>query len=247
MKIIFNNKYLAMLAAFVAKQDVRHYLNGFHVKPHPEQGVILTATDGHTLVTIHDINGVSDGDYIFPISKTLLSAANKKLMPSSIISNQNVVIIDGIAMVTRIDDIQDWLNDFDDINEHAVRDLVTYLEFINPIDGGYPNAGRLFEQLKDPKPVSQIAIKPEYLSRLIKLKHHPLACANFCFYGDDAASVAVMGADREIVVMLMPMRLDLADRSKPPEFVHHCGRQPPAKSKPSNNTPTTAAEQSSAA
>lgn len=55
-----------------------------------------------------------------------------------------------------------------------------------------------------------------------------------------------MGAQREIVVMMMPMRLDESDRIKPPEFVHHCGRQQPAKPKPSNNTPTTA-EQSSAA
>ncbi|MGL6012809.1 MAG: hypothetical protein ACRC0J_15130, partial [Shewanella oncorhynchi] len=65
--------------------------------------------------------------------------------------------------------------------------------------------------------------------------------------GSDSAAVAVMGAQREIVVMMMPMRTDPADRSKPPEFVHHCGRQQPAKSKPSNNTPTTAAEQPSAA
>ncbi|WP_173496359.1 hypothetical protein [Shewanella sp. ISTPL2] len=247
MKIIFNNKYLAMLAAFVAKQDVRYYLNGFHVKPHPENGVILTATDGHTLVTIHDVEGVSDGEYIFPISKALLSAANGKQVTSLRMPTKNVVIIDGIAMVTGIDDIQDWLNDFDDINEHAVRDLVTYLEFINPIDAQYPNAGRLFERLNKPKSVSQIAINPELFSRLIKLKHNQLAGANLCFFGSDSAAVAVMGAQREIVVMMMPMRLDESDRIKPPAFVHHCGRQQPAKSKPSNNTPTTAAEQSSAA
>ncbi|SUI67065.1 hypothetical protein [Shewanella baltica] len=216
-------------------------------KPHPEKGVILTATDGHTLVTIHDADGISDGEYIFPISKTLLSAANGKQVPSYRMPTKNVVIIDGIAMVTGIDDIQDWLNDFDDINEHAVRDLVTYLEFINPIDAQYPNAGRLFDRLNKPKSVSQIAINPELFSRLIKLKHNQLAGANLCFYGSDSAAVAVMGAQREIVVMMMPMRLDESDRIKPPEFVHHCGRQQPAKSKPSNNTSTTAAEQSSAA
>ncbi|MCS6235620.1 hypothetical protein G3495_10855 [Shewanella baltica] len=247
MKIIFNNKYLAMLAAFVAKQDVRHYLNGFHVKPHPEQGVILTATDGHTLVTIHDAEGVSDGEYIFPISKALLSAANGKQVPSYRMTTKNVVIIDGIAMVTGIDDIQDWLNDFEDINEHAVRDLVTYLEFINPIDGKFPNAGGLFKCLDQPKPVSQIAISPELFSRLIKLKHNRHAGANFCFYGDKSACVAVMGADREIVVMMMPMRLDEVDRASLPDFADICGHQPPAKSESLDNTPTTAAEKSSAA
>ena len=78
MKTKFNIEYLPMLAAFAAKQDARYYLNGFHVKPHPEKGVILTATDGHCLVTIHDEDGFTDGDYIYPISKELLKAANKK-------------------------------------------------------------------------------------------------------------------------------------------------------------------------
>lgn len=62
MKTKFNIEYLPMLAAFAAKNDVRYFLNGFHVKPHPEKGVILTATDGHCLINIHDEDGFSDGE-----------------------------------------------------------------------------------------------------------------------------------------------------------------------------------------
>jgi hypothetical protein len=38
-------------------EETRYYLNGVYVQPHPEKGILLTATDGHRLICIYDENG----------------------------------------------------------------------------------------------------------------------------------------------------------------------------------------------
>lgn len=47
------------LAANICRsfEETRYYLNGVFIQPHPEKGVLLTATDGHRLICIHDENG----------------------------------------------------------------------------------------------------------------------------------------------------------------------------------------------
>lgn len=46
-------------AAFecVSKDETRYYLGGVYIAPHPKEGVLLTATDGHRLICIHDVTG----------------------------------------------------------------------------------------------------------------------------------------------------------------------------------------------
>lgn len=39
---------------FASHEETRYYLNGLNMEPHPEGGVIVTATDGHRLFTVHD-------------------------------------------------------------------------------------------------------------------------------------------------------------------------------------------------
>lgn len=56
--IKFNAKYLRTLLAFVAKGDIRYYLYGVRVEPHPEGGAIMAATNGHMMVLIRDIDAV---------------------------------------------------------------------------------------------------------------------------------------------------------------------------------------------
>lgn len=42
-------KYVAMIAPFISKEATRYHLGGIHIMPHPKGGVLMTATDGHTL------------------------------------------------------------------------------------------------------------------------------------------------------------------------------------------------------
>lgn len=239
MKIKFDNQYLVMLAEFAAKQDIHYYLNGFHVKPHPVKGVILTATDGHCLVTIHDKDGFADGNYIFPISKGLLAASKlKRLCGLDII---NVLIVDGVAMVTAISEL-DEVNSVNDIDN---RNLVAYLEFITPIEGKYPNTGRLFKSLPRKKATPVIALNPSLLAKLTKLKVNQHSGAEFHFFSKDNAIAAVMGQSREIVAMFMPIRLDVTINALP-EFTKHCGERP-APAEAATESTSTAPAQASAA
>lgn len=53
----------------VSDEETRYYLNGVYVQPHPEKGVLLTATDGHRLVCIHDETGSCDGAAVIMVKK----------------------------------------------------------------------------------------------------------------------------------------------------------------------------------
>lgn len=58
--------------ACVSKEETRYYLNGVHIEPHPDGGVLLVSTDGHRMLCIHDPDGQSDGNGIIRASKEFL-------------------------------------------------------------------------------------------------------------------------------------------------------------------------------
>lgn len=74
----FRSEYLPVLAHFAGKNDIRQFLNGVHVMPHPEGGVQLTATNGHVGVVVHDQEGMANGNYINRINPLVLSQARKR-------------------------------------------------------------------------------------------------------------------------------------------------------------------------
>lgn len=73
----FQAKYLQVLKPFMAKKDVRFYLNGLQIKPHLE-GVLITATDGHRLAAVYDKEGFCEEEIIVPVSDEMFSFSKKK-------------------------------------------------------------------------------------------------------------------------------------------------------------------------
>jgi hypothetical protein len=53
---------------------IRYFLNGVHIEAHPEEGVLLVATDGHRMFVVHDKSGSVDGG---PVIVKLRKAARK--------------------------------------------------------------------------------------------------------------------------------------------------------------------------
>ena len=221
MKIRFDRQYLPMLADFMAVKDVRFYLNGFHVKPHPDSGVILTATDGHRLVTIHDKDGQSDGEYILPISKPLL-AATKKSNTDGLPLN-SVQFIDNKAFVLHWSDDAEF--DFFENDDESPMHQVSYVEYITQIDGRFPNTKRIFKDFKL-KPVDHVGVNVEYIGKLKSVcttKKFPQL--NLMLSGDDGKIIAVSGYDKEIVSVVMPARVDEVELIVP-DFVNFGGGEP---------------------
>tara|TARA_R100000951_G_scaffold116755_1_gene130434 strand:- start:1578 stop:2264 length:687 start_codon:yes stop_codon:yes gene_type:complete len=201
MKIKFKREYLVILSAFAAKNDVRGYLNGFHVKPHPDQrGVILTATDGHRLVTIHDEYGLADDQYILPITKELLAASKKTKTKDKRPLTEIQIIDDKAYVLYAEDDVIDWFNE----EEPEETDRVYHVEYISNIGGAYPNTKRIFEAVEY-KEVSTICANPTYLGELSKIcTSSRIPQLNLMFCGVDKSIVAVGGMEREIAAIIMP-------------------------------------------
>lgn len=76
--IQFQAKYLPALTAFMAKNDIRYYLNGIHIHPHADGGAVLVATDGCRLLAIRDIEAHCDEEIIFKIAPGLARLCKRK-------------------------------------------------------------------------------------------------------------------------------------------------------------------------
>lgn len=221
MKVKFNREYLPVLASFMAINDIRYYLNGFHVKSHPESGVILTATDGHRLVTIHDKDGMSDGEYILPISKPLLKAAKKRSLHC--LPLNSIQFIDNKVYILQHNN-DDEFDFFKDDNESPM-DQVSHIEYITEIDGRFPNTKRIFEGF-ELKPVNHIGVNVEYIGKLKSIcTNAKFPHLNLMLNGTDGKIIAVSGYDKEIVSVIMPARFDDVELIVP-NFVNFGGGTP---------------------
>lgn len=61
-------------------EETRYYLNGVYIHPHPDQGVVLVATDGHRMLCCHDVTGKCDKPAIVKVNLKALASVkvNKK-------------------------------------------------------------------------------------------------------------------------------------------------------------------------
>jgi len=57
MTIRVNANLFRIAHSVASTEETRYYLNGVFVEPHPCGGVLLTATDGHRLLTVYDREG----------------------------------------------------------------------------------------------------------------------------------------------------------------------------------------------
>lgn len=53
-------KLLPIIAPFIAKNDIRYYLNAINVRPHKDGGAVICATNGHALGAIYDEDAVCE-------------------------------------------------------------------------------------------------------------------------------------------------------------------------------------------
>lgn len=67
----FNANLFRLAFGFTSTEEIRFYLQGVFVEPHPQGGVTLTATDGHRLVCIRDENGSADESAVIKLGDAL--------------------------------------------------------------------------------------------------------------------------------------------------------------------------------
>jgi len=198
-KFGFSPIYVNALSKFISKNDVRHHMRGISIKPHPCGGVILSATDGSSLVTIHDDLGFSDGEYIIPISAKFIAAAKKK--HSKPVPSQSI-LYDGKQLFITIFGLDH------DKDLELDADTVLHTEFAKEIDGRFPHLGSIFEDL-NPIPTQRIGLDPKLFGRLKHCtdagKYYGAECY---FFGEYNSLISISGTKRQFVTVIMPMRLD---------------------------------------
>lgn len=63
MKITLPVKSLLALERLVGHEETRFYLTGICIEPHPVEGILLVATDGHRLGVWHEKNCLVEGEW----------------------------------------------------------------------------------------------------------------------------------------------------------------------------------------
>lgn len=80
--------------AFAAKQDIRYYLNGVHVEPHPNGGAQITGCDGHRVLQVHDRDATDVETMIISLDKASRSALKSGRFVQTEFEPGRVAIVD---------------------------------------------------------------------------------------------------------------------------------------------------------
>lgn len=219
-----NPKYFAAIELFMAKCDVRYYLNGIYIEPHREKGVVIVATNGRTLAAFHDPDGWAEKAIIVGgISKQLISACCTK-GTNRIGGSHSLFIGIDFAVVTSQEGTPE--SAFDAHNLYAGR--------IELVDAKYPDWKRVVEGAsKSGADRGAGAINPDYLALLSKVLYRlnrtkygcVRAYGSAAFDKDERGSTSTVfrldGADiaDRFVALLMPIRDSLPlDKPLPDAF-----------------------------
>ena len=73
-KLRVSAKLVALVTPFMAKADIRYYLNGINIRPHVSGGAVICATNGHMLAAVLDPDGVCEHEVTLNISSGTVAA-----------------------------------------------------------------------------------------------------------------------------------------------------------------------------
>lgn len=161
--LVFDAKAIAPLALFMARNDIRYYLNGMYVSPHPQGGVYIAATDGHRLAVWRDPQGHCDQPRILAISPELIAAAKKKHKAEVPFHDKRISYENGRLVLAQ------W-NTTDGKAKDGWTPTALIELHIQPgkadIDGTYPNMWRVIPKEEDLVPVLHGHMQAQYLKDL---------------------------------------------------------------------------------
>lgn len=166
---------------FMAKDDIRFYLNGLNIRPLEDNTVMIVATDGHRYLIVHDQNGYAERELILTIKKDCLKSTNSK--------NTFDVMSNGSA----------FIND-----EHGMP------VFVQPgnslIDAVFPRIESVVSAIGYTEGISG-AINPAYLKDALAIGQH-FNNIRFFTKDQDSALVFVVGGmgDLEVFGGIMKLR-----------------------------------------
>lgn len=208
VRIKFDAALLLQVAPFIAKTDIRYYLNGLRIESAgPKRaGIYLIATDGHRMGVVYDPNGAIVGDdgkgVIMRVPSGLLAACRKTYHHGR--GLPNMVLASG----SRVSVAPDFGL------EHS-----EYESYIMPgqpwIEGKFPIWSKVLPVFADLKPGMNSSLKVRYLAdfeKIVPREHRKYgAFISMWQTKPDAMVVVQVHALPNFIGIVMPMRAESED------------------------------------
>lgn len=187
MKININSKYYVEAAMFTTKEQGKYSLNCLRVEPHPAKGALVIATDGHTLVLIHDEGGECDS----PIN----IKHNEKVEPFCD-EKRRLTVDDGVLSIVT----------------HAGKKIACFYDQVQ--QKAFPAWQAVLPVKQE---ADQVDFNPEYLSRCGNLDNGPFAGISIwpgtegssITHSNPTPAVVRIDGREDVVCLVMPMRASL--------------------------------------
>lgn len=162
LRIKFDAKLLRIMAPFIAKQDIRYYLNGLRIEraTDKDKGIYLVATNGHMMAVYYDADGhiVGDNDRGVIMSLHPAMLANAGRATTRFGAKPLQVIASGLRV--------SLAPDFG--FEHTAAEV-----FIQPgmpwVEGNYPDWRKVLPEFEKLQPVVSGAWNMRYLAEFAKV------------------------------------------------------------------------------
>lgn len=191
-------KLLPIIAPFIAKNDIRYYLNAINVRPHKDGGAVICATNGHALGAIHDRNAVCEHEVILRFDARMQQACAGGPKDERAV----VMIGDRLAVV-----------------DEGGTDV--YIQAGRPdVEATYPSYSRVIPKMEELRPglvgmfgANLITLCEKAAAAAAKASgkklQHDTAMQFFSVKGDPNLSAVVrLWAAPEFIGVLMPMRAE---------------------------------------
>jgi hypothetical protein len=224
IKAVFKMIYLAALEVFMARNDVRYYLNGICVKPCEEGGCMLIATDGHRMMIIRDKDGYASREFIIPNMPRAFSICRTKIPKRSkdlAVSPSTIVIDDSRLYIVN--------DSYNDNGPHAnnIGEYEDHLHSAWPfkeIDGKFPDTERVIPRDLTESPDAAVSVNSKYLSDFHK------AVERLCGKSHYTTTIIQRGKNSPLIMMvvapgieafaiIMPMRNGAEENPAIPSWV----------------------------
>ena len=204
MRVSVDHDLVRRVALFVARQDIRYYLEGICIERAPQGGAYIVGTDGNTMGVAYDSGATMEGDFdriIVRLAGTATSVRKRKGQ-----SRPLRLLVDGLSVFVA--------PDFS--SRHTDEEV-----FVQPglpfIRGDFPDWRRVVPEFDKLKPGSAATVNSVFLARI----NNAAAIAEnrlfrgraVRFWSVDPKSVIAVQYERckDFMALVMPMRDDRSD------------------------------------
>lgn len=123
---------------FIAKKDIRYYLNGANIRPLEAGGVMVVATDGARYVIVRDPEGFVEQEIIVAVNKDALKHITSPKHTFDVMSDGRAFVLDEVAQQLFVQPGRSLIEGADFPRIENVASAIGYKEGINgAVDPAY--------------------------------------------------------------------------------------------------------------